>query len=137
MTWIVASGECSLLLKDIGIVVRYLEFRLLFKTSCEPVCNETQSLFSRSLLQEVEAVSLYINVHDMHFLVVGGAGHVRVGVGLSPNGLRACLTACSQTPFPASQPPPFLSICHFGFVPVCSRKGSSAYTCKSLSATTT
>lgn len=32
---------------------------------------------------------------------------MRVGVGLSPNGLRACLTACSQTPFPASQPPPF------------------------------
>lgn len=69
----------------------------------------------------------------MHFLVVEGAGLVRVGISLSPNGLRACLTACSQTPFPASQPPPFLPICHFGFVPVCSREGSSAYTCKPLS----
>lgn len=44
-------------------------------------------------------------------------------------------TACLQPPFPVESfsscvtaPPPLLPICHFGFVPVCSRKASNAIT---------
>lgn len=79
--------------------------------------------------------SLYSKIFGMHPLVAR-AGSTRFSLGLKSQWAEDLdeQRACSH-PFllnisaPASQLlRPFLPICHFGFVPVCSRKASSAIT---------
>lgn len=104
-TWIVASGEYSLLLKDIWKVVRN-RFRLIFKTCFVNLCViERKAHFPAAF--QVKTVSLYSDVHGMHFLVVEGRALCASASASHPMGVAHAWQQVRRRPSLRHSLPPF------------------------------